>query len=284
MPLYYCEHCNYKTKLLGNYKQHLKTKKHYHNINDYSIENEVLGLKSQKEPVKSQKEPAKSQKEPVKSQEFCCEYCNESFSTFANMRRHDIHRCKENPNIIDKILEAKNKKIKSFEKAASDWNKEKQMLYTKISELISKVGDTNIQNNIIINNYGDEDMSHITNKIKNELLKIPYGAIPKLIESVHFNDEKPENKNILMPNKKENMLKVYDGDKWIYKNKNETIRDLIDSKYMIIDNHYDEVKTDVPNGIQRTYTKFHKFYDEGDEELVKELKKECDLVLLNHRE
>ncbi len=24
MPLYFCEHCNYKTKLLGNYKQHLK--------------------------------------------------------------------------------------------------------------------------------------------------------------------------------------------------------------------------------------------------------------------
>tara|TARA_A100001015_G_C14477958_1_gene514341 strand:- start:101 stop:577 length:477 start_codon:yes stop_codon:yes gene_type:complete len=158
------------------------------------------------------------------------------------------------------------------------------MLYKKISELISKVGDTNIQNNIIINNYGDEDMSHITDKIKNELLKIPYGAIPKLIERVHFNDEKPENKNILLPNKKDNMLKVYHGDKWIYKNKSETIRDLIDSKYMIIDNHYDEVKRDVSDGIHSSYTKFRKFYDEGDEELIKELKKECDLVLLNHRE
>ena len=26
-----------------------------------------------------------------------------------------------------------------------------------------------------------------------------------------------------MPNKKENMLKVYDGDKWIYKNKDELV-------------------------------------------------------------
>ena len=284
MPLYNCEYCNYKTKLLGNYKQHLKTKKHHHNINGITIEYEVLGIKTQKDPGETQKDPAKTQKDPKKTQEFLCDYCNKSFSTFAHMRRHEIHRCKDNPNIINKILESKNKKIKSFEKAESDWNKEKQMLYKKISELISKVGDTNIQNNIIINNYGDEDMSHITDKIKNELLKIPYGAIPKLIERVHFNDLKPENKNILLPNKKDNMLKVYHGDKWIYKNKNETIRDLIDSKYMIIDNHYDEVKTDVSDGIQSSYTKFRKFYDEGDEELIKELKRECDLVLLNHRE
>ena len=284
MPHYFCEYCNYSTKLLGNYKQHLKTKKHHNNINGYTIESSLCMVKSQKEPAKSQKEPAKSQKEPKKSQQFICSYCNECFSTFANMRRHEIHRCKQNPNIIDKIIDAKNKKIKSFEQAEIDWNKEKQMLYTKISELISKVGDTNIQNNIIINNYGEEDMSHITDKIKSELLKMPYGAIPKLIESVHFNDEKPENKNILMPNKKENMLKVYHGDKWIYKNKNETIMDLIDSKYMIIDNHYDEVKGDMSSGIQRSYSKFRKFYDDSDEELINSLKKKCDLVLLNHRE
>ena len=284
MPLYSCESCNYSTKYKADYKKHLKTKKHALNIQGYSIENEVLGAKTQKDPAMTQKDPAKTQKDPVKSQEFFCDYCDKLFSSFAHMRRHEIHRCKENPNIIDKILEAKNKKIKSFEKAESDWNKEKRMLYTKISELISKVGDTNIQNNIIINNYGEEDMSHITDKIKSELLKMPYGAIPKLIESVHFNDEKPENKNILMPNKKENMLKVYHGDKWIYKNKNETIMDLIDSKYMIIDNHYDEVKGNMSDGIQRSYSKFRKFYDDSDEELINSLKKECDLVLLNHRE
>jgi hypothetical protein len=241
-------------------------------------------VKTQKDPVETQKDPVKTQKDPKKTQQFFCTYCEKQFSSFAHMRRHEIHRCKQNPNIIDKIIEAKNKKIKSFEQAEIDWNKEKKMLYTKISELIGKVGDTNIQNNIIINNYGEEDMSHITDKIKSELLKIPYGAIPKLIESVHFNDEKPENKNILMPNKKENMLKVYHGDKWIYKNKNETIMDLIDSKYMMIDNHYDEVKGNMSDGIQRSYSKFRKFYDDSDEELINSLKKECDLVLLNHRE
>ena len=194
-------------------------------------------MKTQKDPQKTQKDPQKTQKDPVIPHKFSCEYCQAPFSTFAHKRRHELHRCKENPTIMEKIIEAKNEEIKNYEKAETEWNNEKKMLYQKISELISKVGDTNIQNNIIINNYGNEDLSHITHQIKNELLKIPYGAIPKLIESVHFNDAKPENKNIVLPNKKENMLKVYDGNKWIYKNKNDTILDLID-KYMIIDDHF----------------------------------------------
>ena len=41
--------------------------------------------------------------------------------------------------------------------------------------------------------------------------------IPKMIEAVHFNDKKPENKNIMIVNKKENLLKVYKDKKWIYK-------------------------------------------------------------------
>ena len=286
MPLYSCECCNYSTKQKNDYNRHLKTKKHQAKINNIGNNIVILGGKSQNEPKMSR---LMSQNEPEKSQKcknvFKCIYCDEIFKTKANKRRHELHRCKENPALIDRLLLLKDKKIKLLELEKDNWQKEKEKLYIKIDELISKVGHTShIQNNIIINNYGEEDMSHITDKIKSELLKIPYGAIPKLIESVHFNDEKPENKNILMPNKKENMLKVYHGDKWIYKNKNETIMDLIDSKYMIIDNHYDEVKGDMSSGIQRSYSKFRKFYDDSDEELINSLKKKCDLVLLNHRE
>ena len=168
----------------------------------------------------------------------------------------------------------------------NDWKKEKASLYEKIDELIGKVGVTNnIQNNIIINNYGEEDLSHITDKIMNELVKIPYGAIPKLIESVHFNDKKPENHNIILPNKKENLCQVYDNNRWVYKSRDQAINDLIDSKYMILDNHYDIIKntTTISGSVKNSYSKFRKYYDNGDEELVKELQKECDLVLLNHR-
>ena len=152
---------------------------------------------------------------------------------------------------------------------------------------LKKVGNTTTINNtqnIQLNSYGNEDLSHITDLLKNELLKIPYAMIPKLIEAVHFNDEKPENKNICLPNKKDNLIKVYQNNKWIYKTKDETITDLVDSKYMIMDSHYEKCdKSNLSHFIKMNYDKFRKYYDEGDKELEENIKKECDLILLNNR-
>jgi len=53
-----------------------------------------------------------------------------------------------------------------------------------------------------INSYGKEDMSHITDTFKNQMINSSYKMIQKMIEQVHFNKEKPENKNILLPNKR----------------------------------------------------------------------------------
>ena len=164
--------------------------------------------------------------------------------------------------------------------------REKKELYKQVSKLLDKVGDTtNIQNNLIMNNYGKEDLSHITDSLKTNLLNMPYCAIPKMIEAIHFNDEKPENKNIVLPNKKDNLVKVFQGDKWVYKNKSETITDLVDSKYTIIDDHYEDLdsREQVNPQVKTTFTKFRKFYEEGDAEMVEKLKRECELVLLNNR-
>ena len=89
--------------------------------------------------------------------------------------------------------------------------KKKKYLYKQIEVLLTKVGNTTINNtqNIQLNNYGKEDMSHISDTLKTQLLKIPYGMIPKLIEAVHFSDEKPENKNIALTNKNDNKIKIF---------------------------------------------------------------------------
>ena len=80
-------------------------------------------------------------------------------------------------------------------------------------------------------------------------------------------------------------MKVFQGDKWIYKNKNETITDLVDSKYTIIDDHYEILDTadKVSPNVKTTFTKFRKFYEKGDAEMVEKLKLECELLLLNNR-
>jgi hypothetical protein len=287
MPLYKCDFCNISTKIKQHYMRHLKTKKHRVNAGILIFDGKEtcpeIGAMTPNDPKMTPNDPKMTPNDPKMTPnkpQFKCDYCDKTFSTKAHKRRHELHKCKENNDNVYKILNNQDAKIKILEK-------EKKELYRKIDELIKKVGDTNIQNNIenkiIINSYGNEDLSHITDKIKDELLKIPYGAIPKLIETIHFNDKMPQNKNIKYPNKKENVVSVYQGDKWVFKDKNETINDLIDSKYCVIDTHYDEIDTELPTFTKKSYSSFKKVYEGGDEEFVKNLKKECDMVLLNNR-
>jgi len=289
MDKFRCEICNFKTNLKNNYHRHLNTKKH----NSRKLELKGLTCKkisisamsqnepamSQNEPAMSQNEPAMSQNEPAKKKEYSCQYCGELFSTNPIKRRHEKYRCKKNEESLVKIINDKDKQILQMQA-------EKQELYKKMDKLLDKVGNTtNITNTITLNNYGNEDVSHITDTFKTHLLKIPYSMIPKMIEAVHFNDKKPENKNIMIVNKKENLLKVYKNKKWVYKTKNDTINDLVDGKYMMLDNHYDlvESKQIIEPNTKTNYLKFRKFYEEDDKEMVENLKKECELVLLNNR-
>ena len=274
MVLYSCKICNFNTKLKTDYKRHLKTKKHGRNINpNYSIEEE-MALNSQKEPKKSQKEPEKSQKEPVRAskvKKFTCIYCDESFSSYSNKRRHELHRCKLMPDVEKKIKE-KDKIIAKLEK--------------KVDKLTDRIGNTtNIQNNININSYGNEDLSHISDAFKTQLLCGPYGAIPKMIEAIHFNNDKPENKNIMLPNLNKNVLKIKKGDKWVHKNKDMILLDLIDSKYLMLDDHFNLIV----NGDklckykQDIYKKFRDKYDDGDEDLISDIKENCNLIIMDNK-
>ena len=83
---------------------------------------------------------------------------------------------------------------------------------------------------------------------------------------------------ILIIRDSDNKIKVFTGNKWIYQDKDETISDLVDGKYFILDNHYDNTQSNLIK-----YEKFRKIYDEGDKLMIEALKKQCELVLLNNR-
>ena len=273
MPLYNCQLCNFNSKLLGNYKQHLKTKKHHDKINT-NIQHIVSSVMNQNEPEMNQNEPQMNQ--PKK---YSCDFCDEQFNTLPSKRRHELHRCKHRyDNASYKKLFMEEKKLHQ---------KEKKELIKQIEILLDKVGDTTINNNntqnIQLNSYGKEDLNHITDSMKTQMLKIPYGMIPKMIEAVHFNNDKPENKNIAFTNKKDNKIKVYTNDKWIFKDKEEILTDLIDGKYFILDTHYDNVVENLNKTYKTSYEKFRTFYDENDKILHDQLKKDCELLLLNNR-
>jgi len=287
-----CNICEFKSLLKANYIRHLNSKKHKRNVNEdnvcsYNIIEKNDNQMTQKDPQMTQKDPQMTQKDPQMNEKDCdikCEYCKKTFTTYAHKRRHEIHRC-NSINIKNKIEEKCRKEMD--EKYKNEIDK----LHQKIEILLEKKGNTtnifNIDKQINLNSYGKEDLSHITSGFKDHLLKIPFVSISKMIEEVHFSDKKPENNNIMLPNKKEKYIKVYENDKWVFKDKKSTITNLVDNKYNIIDDHYEEnVNNDdkqIPLHLGKQYENFRDLYNDGDKELHTELRVDCELVLLNNR-
>ena len=291
MVVYKCELCNYNTHILTHYNKHLSTKKHLRKKGELEggLEGNIEGLQNydlmtQKDPQKTQKDPQKTQKDPQKTQnepkEFQCDFCDSLFSSYAHKRRHELHRCKENRDYTA-----------LYKKEKKEWHKEKKELFKQIEKLIDKAGNNNItttyntQNNIVLNNYGKEDLEHITDSYKTKLLKTydPAMIIPKLIKDIHFNDSVPENKNVVYPNKKENKLKVFKEGKWFYENKTDAINDLIDGKYTIIDEHYDEHNSELNHIKKHKYKIFRNAYDDNNKSIMNSLQSKCEYILLNNR-
>ena len=291
-----CKICNFLTTNKFNFHRHLKTKKHINNTSSIPINLNVSNnlLMNQNEPTMNQNEPTMNQNEPTMNQneptifnenELKCQYCNKSFNTVPSKRRHEIHRCKENPNIIvkngTKINITDRKKLVSlidtlFDKHAGD--------------TITNANNTNSHNNInnstnntiILNNYGQEDISHITDKMKMNLIKLPFDSVQKMIEQVHFSKKKPENRNIAIPNKKEQIIKVYKNDKWAYKDRKEIINDLIHINYDRLDEYYEgEAKEKLSELHNKRYMKYQHRFDKDDKQLIDVIKKEVELLVLS---
>ena len=252
MKIHKCDVCEFETTQKSNFNRHLKTQKH--------IKNTPNGQKEQ----------------------CVCKYCNKSFMTNPSMRRHQLHHCKFNDNEADliKIREIKLKK------------KEKRLL-TKMDQLmecVKQIGDTNITNNnnnyvqqnIVINNFGNEDIAHIKARFLDKLLRAPFGAIPKLIKAIHFNAKHPENKNIKITNKKQPYASVFKGNRWMLEDKKIVINDMMDKGFDIMDEHHEYNKEKLNEFKEKNYNNFKNRYDSDDKELKTRLGKNIEIDILNN--
>ena len=269
MPLYNCECCNISTKIKTHYKRHLLTKKHLRKVE------EIKPLNTNEHKMNTNEHTIYTNNPLLNC--IHCIHCDKMFKTLPSKRRHELHYCKQNTT-------------KDTSTELESIKKEQKLIYKQIEKLINKAGSTTTINNnnskhinIKLNSYGSENLSHITDSFKTELIHGPYGMISKMIEQVHFNPDFPENKNIAITNKKENRIKIFSGAKWIYKDKTDTINDLLDGKYFILDTHYENVCDKINGKTKSIYEQFRQFFDEKDDELHEQLKKECELTLLNNR-
>ena len=121
MPTYFCELCNFSTKLKGNFNQHKNTKKHRLKLIASQEKMSGDGVKNTNEHKMNTNEHKMNTNEHKMNtknnqKSFKCDFCQTLFNTNASKRRHERHYCKLNPDYVESIINAKNTQIKTLEK------------------------------------------------------------------------------------------------------------------------------------------------------------------------
>ena len=241
MVYYECFRCGYNTKHRGNFQHHLNRKnicnpveddveieeiKKYYGFDNCSkmtpnhsklLQNEskslqispncsknIDSIESKMNPNESKNSENESKMNPNESKNIHrCNYCNKCYSTSSNMRKHE-KTCKKKKEIEIN----QNNEIIMMKKETENMKKEIEELKNfKIQTQNNTTNNNNSHNNITnnntinINNYGSENLKHLRSKDFAGLLNGIYGAVPKLIEKIHFDPKHPENQNIKFTNR-----------------------------------------------------------------------------------
>jgi hypothetical protein len=278
MVVYSCDVCNFVTILKGNYKQHLKTKKHLKN-SEVSLECMVWNTKEHKKNTKEHKKNTKEHKKNTKEHKkntkehaFLCDYCGNQFNSYASKRRHELHFCKDNDDVLEEIINTKNKKIKKLESEKRKMKKEIEKLLTTVGNVTNNNNTTN--NIIVVNNYGKENKEYLTEDYLKKLLDKPFGGIQQLIKKLHFHPMHPENHNVKITNKKLPYALVWNDKIWETRKKKEVISDLVDKGYMILDTTYENIDEN---------SKYIKFQDsfESNDNTKYSIEEDTEMIVIN---
>ena len=280
MTNYICQRCSYTTNRKSNFKNHLNRKypcKHKPTVT-IGKKNKKFIKQSKKVAITSllnKKKPNVSQKRLTVSHMFaktclkkfeCC-YCLKKFTTRQAKFKHEKDRCK----LI--LHESNNLSIQL---------KKKDILISKLVEQVEKLLSKNmkslnyninsnnkITNNIIVNNYGEENLDYITNKVLKRLASYPASAIPKLIAMKHFNPKYPENHNIKITNIHDKFAKRYKDGKWSIEDKKAVIGELVDDGFAYYDDFNNLKGKELNEKILEKLSKIEFFFDNRKEQLEK---------------
>ena len=249
-----------------------------------------------------------------------CKFCNKNFTRKGNLERHINSSCTSKKELENKLEELSNDKIniennnknKNIDKLYSEINTQKNeiniqkneinLLKKTLETLINKkcnnnitiqqiINNNNVTNNnnnnlfVNLNSFGNENLSHITEKDYNKYMSGFFPGFIKFIEKIHFDDKMPENHNIFITNLRSKYIYVYDNnnEKWLTKEKNDIIDKLILKNYNLLDGKCEEYENkEINEDIINKFRKFQQNYT--DEESQKNTKKNVTLLLYNNRD
>jgi hypothetical protein len=282
MGIHKCKSCNFSSKQKNDLNRHLKTKKHLNNVKQYEVDNENILTNPLKNPLNPSFFPQKSSQISYHKNKklFNCKFCNKEFTRSDNLNRHIEKSCKEKKE-FDKSENENNELHQIIKSQTKQINKLLETNGKQINNTQNNNSNNTINNTIHINNYGEENLEMLTDEFKERCITRPFYAIIDIIKKIHFNDDYPENKNMRLVNKRDNKIQVLTDGKWKYRYKDEAVKYAFDDSNERLEQFYLEKSHKFRKFIKLCCEDIIKNIHECEPELMKELYKEMDLILLN---
>lgn len=207
-----------------------------------------------------------------------------------NMKRSN-EKLKRDNEKLKKELQEENKNLIEEIKMLKELNKVKNNgdnVYGNNNNNEISINNSNNKNMITfnINQFGTENDDFITDTQVRKILGRGFNSIPEYIKTIHFNESKPENHNIYLPNwRDKNKVLVYDGMLWNLEDKDDTITTLKDKGIDFIQKKYADLDKNIKGDalIIKKIDRFLESYNDNEEDKIDTLNDDILLVLYNNR-
>ena len=269
----YCTVCDVNFSTVHSLQTHLKSNKHHKKANN------IVGFPC--ECGKTYRSRQNRHNHRVKCnvyQEFkkkkLANSTTATTTTSSTVENHDKNRILELEKDAQlKDLQHENEKLK--------YKLEIAELKEKIANTTKVTNNYKTINNIItINAFGEEKIDYITDEKKIKYCKESYDSFKKYLNDVHFNPDHPENHNIKLQNKKENICLIMENNKWNHIPKDKLYDLMKMAAHSALTDTYNKYKSKFDPRRKDRFEEFVKKYDEEDKKLNKKIDKDIDILFL----
>jgi len=237
--------------------------------------------------LKKPHKPHKTSQKKVRQSVHVCGYCKKEFTRYDNLMRHKNKYCKVRKKNDEEMAKLLNRLVKEMEdlkktnkKLQTDMGNIKGNTKTTHTNSHNTQNTTNVQNNINLLSFGNDNMKNISNEEIKKILKRGFKSIQLMTKKTNFDPDIPENHNVYINNIKSQYAITYNKGKWELDRVENVIDRIYDDKYGFLERKYYELKNELKPYDRK---KIERILDEYEGVKESEIFGEIRLILYNNR-
>ena len=212
--------------------------------------------------------------------------CGKSYAhrqSLFNHRKSCTHnQCKETEKETDNDLISLKTEMEELKEELKQLKAEKSVTNNHTNNNTNNIETQNNNITINLNAHGCENLDYLSQTDLIDSIHHVFKSIPNLVAKIYFNPEHPENHNIKITDRRSPYISVYTKDnKWKLANKRDTVENMIDNSFLMLDDTFEGNKSRLPVSIRNGFERLQKAYEDSEKKTMKNINKEVDMVIMN---